>query len=545
MNELAKSWRIWVLFIAIFLAFFAVAANLVSTGNPFNFGIDFMGGTLFQIHLSEKVPNIEEVENIIQNRLNWSGMSDIRVYGAENQFIFVIVPQTKPQDVERIEKLIKQQGRFEVLIDANVMFTGKDLIQVDQSISLPAFSKGQQGGYQWRLPFVLKGPAAERFMDLSFHRCPLISFEQKQYDCALTYFFIDRPRKAVFIFTSELFELDKASLKSGNTKIGIPKGTDIEEVLQNIDAPYFIIDKKPTEEQLAELKNVLQVKELAIIPSSLNQETRNALKELGFEIKEFPDEKDKPLETREPWIWRASGLQSIVRLTPSITGDDPYVSSRSQMQPITNLQVTGTAEDYQAAFDERNRIKIILQSGSLPVSVESISSFYTSPIQGFDFLFKAAITGLIVLCVVSVIIFLRYRTPKLSLAIIFTAVVEAFITTTLTSSLGGNIDLAAIAGIIAAVGTGVDDQIVITDELLRGGQKEERVSLLRRVKNAFFIVIAAAATTLATMLPIILFGTIMVRLIGFAIAITIGVLVGVFITRPAYGEIAKFLMSSY
>jgi len=546
-NELAKNWRIWLLFVAIFLSFFVVSANLINTGNPFNFGIDFMGGTLFQIHLAEKAPNMEEVENIIQNRLNWSGMSDIRVYGAEEEFVFVIVPETRPGDVERIENLIKRQGRFEVLIDANIMFTGKDLIQVDQSSTTPAFSEGPEGSgtYQWHLPFVLSGSSAERFRDLAFHRCPLISFEQSQYDCALTYFFIDRPRDAVFIFTPELFELDKVSFKAGNFEEGIPAGTDIMEILLNLDAPYLVLDKTITEEQNESILQMAGEMETALIPDSLPVESKNALKKAGFELREFSSEKDAPIETRTPWLWKVSGIQSIVRLQPSITGDNPYVNTMGESPVFTDLQVTGQAPDYEAALGERNGTKIILQSGSLPVSVESISSFYTSPTQGLDFLFKAAITGFIVLCVVSIIIFFRYRMPKLSLAIIFTALVEAFITTTLTSSLGGTIDLAAIAGIIAAVGTGVDDQIVITDELLRGGGGHERTSLLRRVRNAFFIVIAAAATTLATMLPIILFGSIMVRLIGFAVAITIGVIVGVFVTRPAYGEIAKYLMRSY
>ena len=147
---------------------------------------------------------------------------------------------------------------------------------------------------------------------------------------------------------------------------------------------------------------------------------------------------------------------------------------------------------------------------------------------------------------VSAVIFLRYRHPILATAIVFTAIVEAFVTTSFTSALGQSIDLAALAGIIAAVGTGVDDQIVITDELLRGAALgREAISLLRRIKRAFFIIMAAAATTLATMVPIIVFGFVLVKIVGFAVAITIGVLVGIFVTRPAYGEIARYILSEY
>jgi len=51
-----------------------------------------------------------------------------------------------------------------------------------------------------------------------------------------------------------------------------------------------------------------------------------------------------------------------------------------------------------------------------------------------------------------------------------------------------NLDLAAIAGILAAVGTGVDDQIVITDEALKGARVARNWK--SRMKNAFFIIFA-------------------------------------------------------
>ena len=46
---------------------------------------------------------------------------------------------------------------------------------------------------------------------------------------------------------------------------------------------------------------------------------------------------------------------------------------------------------------------------------------------------------------------------------------EVIILLGLASVTGYSLDLAAIAGIIAAVGTGVDDQIVITDEIVKKG----------------------------------------------------------------------------
>ena len=64
--------------------------------------------------------------------------------------------------------------------------------------------------------------------------------------------------------------------------------------------------------------------------------------------------------------------------------------------------------------------------------------------------------------------------------------------------------LPAIAGILAAIGTGVDDQIIITDEVLKKGVATKRTAtaLKFKINNAFFIIFASAATLIAAMLPL-------------------------------------------
>ena len=103
---------------------------------------------------------------------------------------------------------------------------------------------------------------------------------------------------------------------------------------------------------------------------------------------------------------------------------------------------------------------------------------------------------------------------------------------------GWNLDLAAIAGIIAAVGTGVDDQIVITDEVMYGRKNQEH--WLKRMKNAFFIIFAAYFTMLVAMLPLWFLGAGVLR--GFALTTIVGVTIGVFVTRPAYAKMLEVLM---
>ena len=96
-----------------------------------------------------------------------------------------------------------------------------------------------------------------------------------------------------------------------------------------------------------------------------------------------------------------------------------------------------------------------------------------------------------------------------------------------------NLDLASIAGILATIGTGFDDQIVILDE----AKQKTILSLKQRLKRAFAIIMGAYFTSLVALLPLIKAGAGLFK--GFAITTIIGISIGVFITRPAFSEFIK------
>jgi preprotein translocase subunit SecD len=88
------------------------------------------------------------------------------------------------------------------------------------------------------------------------------------------------------------------------------------------------------------------------------------------------------------------------------------------------------------------------------------------------------------------------------------------------------------------MGSGVNDQIVITDETLGGKGKKERreeqESWKSKLKRALFIIFASYFTMLVAMLPLWFAGAGLLR--GFALTTIIGITMGVLITRPAFGE---------
>jgi len=189
------------------------------------------------------------------------------------------------------------------------------------------------------------------------------------------------------------------------------------------------------------------------------------------------------------------------------------------------------------ANNNMKKLQTILITGALPTSLEIVKLDSISPSLGSKFEKNALTVALLAILAIAVVIFIRYRNLKISLPMVMISLSEALITLGILTLMKYNLDLAAIAGIIAAVGTGVDDQIVITDEILG----KESVNWKERYKKAFFVIITAYFTAVASMIPLLLAGVGLLK--GFAIATIIGVTIGVFVTRPAYASIIKVLLN--
>jgi preprotein translocase subunit SecD len=145
----------------------------------------------------------------------------------------------------------------------------------------------------------------------------------------------------------------------------------------------------------------------------------------------------------------------------------------------------------------------------------------------------------IALISVTTIVFIRYKRLVVSVPIMIIMASELLIMLGIAALIGWNMDVAAIAGIIIAIGTGVNDQIVIADETLRGGAKAQYTSWKDRLGKAFFIIFTVYFIMLAAMLPLWFAGAGLLK--GFALTTILGVTVGVLITRPAYAKIVEIL----
>jgi preprotein translocase subunit SecD len=218
---------------------------------------------------------------------------------------------------------------------------------------------------------------------------------------------------------------------------------------------------------------------------------------------------------------------------------------RGQIATQISIQGSGSGVNQQEAIknaeEDMNKLQTILITGSLPYKLDIAKLDTISPILGKSFIKEILLAGLLAILAVSLIIFIRYRKIKISLALLTVSFSELIIILGFAALIKWNIDLPSLAGIIATIGTGVDSQIVILDE-----SRFKFASLKERIKKALFIIFTSFATAFVSLVPLtgalegMGIGAAGAGLLkGFAITTLIGITAGVFITRPAFADMIK------
>jgi preprotein translocase subunit SecD len=206
--------------------------------------------------------------------------------------------------------------------------------------------------------------------------------------------------------------------------------------------------------------------------------------------------------------------------------------------PVRSLSAsTGTGD---AGLEDAMTLEIHLRAGALPVKVDIVGSGSVPASLGEQFKMTVALAGLLALLTVAVVVYYRYREPAIVLPMIAINLAEIVILLGIARFII-QLDLATIAGLIAVVGTGIDQLVIITDEVLHEGRVPSPNLYMKRYGRALGIIAIAAATVFIAMLPLALMDLSTLR--GFAIITILGVLIGILVTRPAYGKILMTILS--
>lgn len=217
------------------------------------------------------------------------------------------------------------------------------------------------------------------------------------------------------------------------------------------------------------------------------------------------------------------------------------ISAGLRGSTTTQIQISGSEAGpsqeaaAQNAQAEMKRLQTVLATGSLPVELSIVKTDSISAQLGESFIKNIFLVGLLAIIAVITVVATRYRDWRIAIPMSIAMLSEVVIILAISALFRYNLDLAGIAGIIIAIGTGVDDQIIIVDEIKSSGARGG--TWKQRIKRAFFIIFAAFFTLVAAMLPLMWAGAGLVR--GFAIMTIAGVTAGVLVTRPAFAQLAE------
>ncbi|MFQ5800968.1 MAG: hypothetical protein ACE5HH_04540 [Candidatus Hydrothermarchaeales archaeon] len=455
------------------LVAFVVFSLVIVAFNGISKGIDLEGGSRVNLRTERSLTQREMAELILVMETRLNALG-LKDIRVNSLGKDIVQIEIAGVSPDEAIDILGRPGRLTVKVGNVTVFTGAELEKVE------SFGKNPASG-SWMVPFTITEDAALRFMDVAVeHNFPLV------------YMYMDEGSEIRVVSTGELTDIERRLKEDFGLKANVNSSAGITSVVT-----YIRFDRPIDEFTEGEVERI----------TGLINQSYEGVRDIRFD---------------------STGLVNSAPIGQSLK--EELLAGQAVRSLI--LETGGT----ESARKEAEQIEAILRSGSLTVKVEVIERLRVPPELGEEFVRNAILAGFMAIIAVAVVIFARYKNPKIVVPIIATGISEVIIILGIASLIRWNIDLPAIAGIIAAVGTGVDDQILITDEVFM----EKEKSLRHRMKSAFFIIMAAWMTTVAAMFPLFSIGLQILR--GFAITTIIGVTIGVAITRPAYASLIKHII---
>jgi preprotein translocase subunit SecD len=262
---------------------------------------------------------------------------------------------------------------------------------------------------------------------------------------------------------------------------------------------------------------------------------------VGFTLSDAGAEAFRNAATRYGAIDNPSAHHLIMLLDNKTVYSAPLSSdlaAQLRSAPVRSLSATTGTGD--AGLDAAMTLEIHLRAGALPVKVDVVGSGSVPAALGEQFKTMIVIAGLLALLTVGLVIYYRYREAAIVLPMVAINLSEIIILLGI-ARFAIQLDLATIAGLIAVMGTGIDQLVIVTDEVLHEGRVPSPSLYMKRYGRALGIIALSAATVVIAMLPLALMDLSTLR--GFAIITILGVLVGILVTRPAYGKVIMAILS--
>ncbi|MFZ8856119.1 MAG: hypothetical protein ACO2OX_02925, partial [Candidatus Nanopusillus sp.] len=183
--------------------------------------------------------------------------------------------------------------------------------------------------------------------------------------------------------------------------------------------------------------------------------------------------------------------------------------------------------------------------GQLPSKFNIVQESVIPPVFGYYVLKSFELVILLIFIGIFSILYAVYRNIKVPALLTLVLISEFLISFAIGIALRQTFDIPAFIGIIFGTATGIDDQLVAIDEILRAKKEKntevkETERLDKAIKKAMFVILLAVVLESLSAFPAFVAGLSLYK--GFAIMLIITVWVGYLITRPAFINLAKNLL---
>lgn len=498
-------------------------------------GLEFSGGVQIPLMLEQSASpqNMSLLIGIISQRISSFGLSNPSVQSQGSSQIVIDMANASQSTIQQTIGVIESQGIFQGIVSGREAINGSGVIG---SSVAPAPLAISGSNVTWLVNFYITPTAAVRFSKVAFGQANLP-----------LYLFLDRPSNVILLMNESLLPSLQGATTSSK-EVALQKATALGNQTipiqflnanaSNWDALYTIFKSdrnRYSQVILAESTPNSIIANLTLLNYTIvRKSSANMTPQMIF----LTSNSSGISLAGTPIVdsWPAIGLLSSPILNPGVTQ-----GTISQSYEISGPAPANLSFEARVNYsnNEARSISSILKGGALPIPVIVGTPTVVPPTLGKNAELISGVAAILAVLAVTFVIVIRYRRLFLIGPIILTTLGELFIIASILGLVGG-IDLAAVAGMIAVVGTGVDAQIIISDELLV--QHTEASTTKSKLGRAFYVVWADAALLSIAMLPL-LFSTGLLTVIGFSESTLIGAILGAVITRPAYGSILSKYIS--
>ncbi|MFZ3386551.1 MAG: protein translocase subunit SecD [Candidatus Hydromicrobium sp.] len=221
------------------------------------------------------------------------------------------------------------------------------------------------------------------------------------------------------------------------------------------------------------------------------------------------------------------GSKQFEKITSENVGKQLAIVLDGEMKsaPVIRQAISGGDAVIEGidTLEEAKDIALVLQTGSLPVSLEIQEAQTIGPTLGQDSLQQSILAGIIGFTLIAIFMAAMYR--GLGLISIIGLLCYVLIFWGILAALQAPLTLPGIAGIVLTIGIAVDANVLIfsriKEEMLKG--KGKFAAFNEGFRNALRAIIDSNITTLITAAALYRFGTGPIR--GFAVTLAIGVLI--------------------